>query len=88
MPETDWRLNTILGEEASYAAVGSSRMGPRVHNDLGLPHLLAAANEDQRARWFPRIAAGEAIRALAMTEPGTGSDLASIQSRVVRDGQD
>lgn len=82
----DFRLHTVLGEESAYLGVMSSWMGPSVVNDLGLPYLLAACNEEQRQRWLPGIASGETIVALAMTEPGTGSDLAGIQSRAVRDG--
>lgn len=82
----DWRFNAILAEEAAYAMVQSSWMGPTVHNDLGMPYLLAAANEEQRQRWFPGVASGESILALAMTEPGTGSDLAGIATRAKRDG--
>lgn len=82
----DWRFNAILAEEAAYAVVQSSWMGPTVHNDLGLPYVLAAANEEQRQRWLPGTASGEQILALAMTEPGTGSDLAGIATRAKRDG--
>jgi len=82
----DWRFNAVLAEEAAYAVVQSSWMGPSVHNDLGMPYLLAAANEEQKQRWFPGVAAGEKILALAMTEPGTGSDLAGIATRAKRDG--
>ncbi|MBB4663460.1 acyl-CoA dehydrogenase family protein [Conexibacter arvalis] len=82
----DWRFNAVLAEEAAYAMVQSSWMGPSVHNDLGMPYLLAAANEEQKQRWFPGVASGEKILALAMTEPGTGSDLAGIATRAKRDG--
>jgi acyl-CoA dehydrogenase len=84
----DWRFNAVLAEEAAYAVVGSSWMGPNVHNDLGLPYLRAAANEEQKQRWFPGVASGEQILALAMTEPGTGSDLAGIAARAKKDGGD
>jgi acyl-CoA dehydrogenase len=84
----DWRFNAVLAEEAAYAVVGSSWMGPNVHNDLGLPYLRAAANEEQKQRWFPGVASGEQILALAMTEPGTGSDLAGIAARAKKDGDD
>jgi acyl-CoA dehydrogenase len=84
----DWRFNAVLAEEAAYAIVGSSWMGPNVHNDLGLPYLRAAANEEQKERWFPGVASGEKILALAMTEPGTGSDLAGIAARAKKDGDD
>lgn len=82
----DWRFNAVLAEEAAYAMVQSSWMGPTVHNDLGMPYLLAAANEEQKQRWFPGVASGEKILALAMTEPGTGSDLAGIATRAKKDG--
>jgi alkylation response protein AidB-like acyl-CoA dehydrogenase len=82
----DWRFNAILAEEAAYAVVQSSWMGPTVHNDLGLPYLRAAADDEQKQRWFPGVASGEKILALAMTEPGTGSDLAGIATRAKRDG--
>ncbi len=82
----DFRLNAILGEESANLGVMSSWMGPSVVNDLGLPYILAAANEEQRKRWLPGIASGDLIVALAMTEPGTGSDLAGIKTRAVRDG--
>jgi alkylation response protein AidB-like acyl-CoA dehydrogenase len=84
----DWRFHAVLAEESSHLAVQSSWMGPMVVNDLGLPYLMAAANEEQRERWFPGIASGETILALAMTEPGTGSDLSAISARAVRDGDD
>jgi acyl-CoA dehydrogenase len=84
----DWRFNAVLAEEAAYAVVGSSWMGPNVHNDLGLPYLRAAANEEQKQRWFPGVASGESILALAMTEPGTGSDLSAIATRAKKDGDD
>jgi alkylation response protein AidB-like acyl-CoA dehydrogenase len=84
----DFRLNAILGEESANLGVMSSWMGPSVVNDLGLPYILAAANEEQRKRWLPGIASGELIVALAMTEPGTGSDLAGIKTRAVRSGDD
>jgi acyl-CoA dehydrogenase len=84
----DWRFNAVLAEEAAYAGVQASWMGPMVHNDLGIPYVLAAANEEQAARWYPGLASGEKILALAMTEPGTGSDLSGIATRAKRDGDD
>ena len=84
----DWRFNAVLAEEAAYAGVGSSWMGPNVHNDLGLPYLMAACNDEQKDRWFPGVASGEKILALAMTEPGTGSDLSAISTWAKRDGDE
>jgi alkylation response protein AidB-like acyl-CoA dehydrogenase len=84
----DWRFNAVLAEEAAYAGVQASWMGPSVHTDLGLPYIRAAANDEQKALWYPKIASGESILALAMTEPGTGSDLSAISTTAKRDGDD
>ena len=82
--DPDYRFNVILQEEASRAFV---TMGTaRTQLDVILPYFLAYCSEDQRARWFPGMASGELLTAIAMTEPGTGSDLAGIRSRAVRDG--
>ncbi|HVA59612.1 MAG TPA: acyl-CoA dehydrogenase family protein [Mycobacteriales bacterium] len=80
----DFRFNAIIGEELVRA--GASGVMFTLHNDVVLPYLLAYATEEQQARWLPAVAAGEAILAIAMTEPGTGSDLAGIRTTAVRDG--
>jgi alkylation response protein AidB-like acyl-CoA dehydrogenase len=82
---TDFRFNLVIGEEAQRAGVGSFGLGITLHNDICLPYFLAYADEQQRARWLPGIAAGELITAIAMTEPGTGSDLAGIATRAAPD---
>jgi alkylation response protein AidB-like acyl-CoA dehydrogenase len=84
----DWRFNTVLGEEAAYNLVMAPWAGPMVHTDLCVPYLMAGADEEQKQRWLPGVAAGEQILAIAMTEPGTGSDLAGIKTRAKRDGSD
>jgi acyl-CoA dehydrogenase len=81
---TDFRYNAILQEEASRALVTMSTV--RTQLDVILPYFLKYANAEQAERWFPGMAAGELLTAIAMTEPGTGSDLAGIASRAVRDG--
>lgn len=79
----DYRYSVILGEETAKALV---HLGPlRCHMDVVVPYLLAYADKEQAARWFPSIASGERITAIAMTEPGTGSDLAGISTTAVRD---
>ena len=80
----DYRYNVILQEEASRALVTMGTV--RTQLDVILPYFLAYANEEQRERWFPGLAAGTLLTAIAMTEPGTGSDLAVIRSRAVLDG--
>jgi acyl-CoA dehydrogenase len=58
----------------------------RTQLDVILPYFLAYTDDEQQARWFPGLAAGELLTAIAMTEPGTGSDLAGIKTRAVRQG--
>jgi acyl-CoA dehydrogenase len=58
----------------------------RTQLDVILPYFLAYCSDSQQARWLPGMAAGELLTAIAMTEPGTGSDLAGIRTRAVRDG--
>jgi acyl-CoA dehydrogenase len=80
----DYRYNVILQEEASRAMV---TMGTtRSQLDVWLPYFLEYCSEEQKERWFPKMAKGELLTAVAMTEPGTGSDLAGMASRAVRDG--
>ena len=82
----DFRFNLVIGEECQRAGVGSFGLGITLHNDICLPYFLAYADEAQRERWLPGIASGELITAIAMTEPGTGSDLAGISTRAKLDG--
>src|SRR3954452_13658803 len=81
-----WRFNVVLNEEAVRAGVADAMAGPLLHSDVVLPYLMNAADAEQRARWLPDVAAGERILAIAMTEPGTGSDLAGIKTSAKRDG--
>jgi alkylation response protein AidB-like acyl-CoA dehydrogenase len=76
--------NVLLTEEAQRA--GLALGGLRVHTDICMPYFLELADSDQQARWLPRLASGEAIAALAMSEPGAGSDVKSLATRAVRDG--
>ena len=80
----DFRFNAIVAEELAAAAAGGP--GFTLHNDVISPYLLNLANDEQKARWLPGFALGEEIWAVAMTEPGTGSDLKGIRSSAVRDG--
>jgi acyl-CoA dehydrogenase len=82
--EPDFRYSVILQEEASRALVTMSTV--RTQLDVILPYFLKYANAEQQERWFPGLAAGELLTAVAMTEPGTGSDLAGMTTRAVRDG--
>ncbi len=82
----DFRFNLIIGEETQRAAVGGFGLGITLHNDICLPYFLAYCNEEQRERWLAGIASGELITAVAMTEPGIGSDLASMSTSARREG--
>lgn len=80
----DFRYNTILTEET--VAGGYSGIGFSLHNDVFAPYLLRLASEEQKQRWLPKFCSGELITAIAMTEPGTGSDLQGVKTRAVKDG--
>jgi len=82
----DFRFNLVIGEETQRAGVGGFGLGITLHNDICLPYFLSYCSEEQRERWLPGIASGELITALAMTEPGIGSDLANLSTRALRDG--
>src|SRR2546430_7447782 len=82
----DFRYNLVIGEEIQAAAVNAAGLGITLHNDICLPYFLRYCDEAQRRRWLPGIASGELITAIAMTEPGIGSDLASMSTTAIRDG--
>jgi alkylation response protein AidB-like acyl-CoA dehydrogenase len=80
----DFRFNAVLGEEIMSAGAAGAGLGLTLHNDICLPYFLDLATEEQRQRWLPGIASGELITAIAMTEPGMGSDLAGTATTAVR----
>lgn len=82
----DFRFNQILGEELAYAGVSAAGLGITLHNDVCLPYFTEYCTPEQRERWLPGIADGSLITAIAMTEPGIGSDLASMTTSAVLDG--
>ncbi|MGV0050587.1 acyl-CoA dehydrogenase family protein [Mycobacterium colombiense] len=84
--ETDYRFNVVLQEEINRATFTLGTL--RTHMDVVLPYFLHLANEEQRARWFPGLASGDLFSAIAMTEPGTGSDLAGVATTARRDGDE
>ena len=78
----------MLSEECFRLSLGGFGVGLTLHNDICLPYFLEYGNDEQKQRWLPGFAVGELITAIAMTEPGTGSDLAGIKTTAVRDGDD
>ena len=82
----DFRFNCVLLEEAAALAVAPAILGPALQADVCMPYLLDLTTPEQRKRWLPGVAAGRTIVAIAMTEPGTGSDLAGISTTARREG--
>ena len=82
---TDYRYNAIIDEELSY--IGCSA-GVVLQSDVAVDYLVDYASQELRERWVPPMISGEAISAIAMTEPGTGSDLQAIKTTARRDGSD
>lgn len=84
----DFRFHAIMGEELAHNPVSDGMAGIALSNDIVIPYFTDLTNDEQKQRWLPGIAAGELIVAVAMTEPGTGSDLAGIRTSAVPDGDD
>ncbi|MEZ5170621.1 MAG: acyl-CoA dehydrogenase family protein [Acidimicrobiia bacterium] len=84
----DFRFNALIGEELARVGSGGAGIGITLHNDVCTPYFIEYCTPEQSTRWMPGIASGELITAVAMTEPGTGSDLAGIATTAVRDGDE
>ncbi|MEU8136695.1 acyl-CoA dehydrogenase family protein [Streptodolium elevatio] len=82
----DFRYLAAISEEIVRA--GASGVGFGLHNEVVAPYLNDLATDEQKARWMPGFCSGELITAIAMTEPGAGSDLQGIRTTAVRDGDD
>jgi alkylation response protein AidB-like acyl-CoA dehydrogenase len=80
----DFRYNVIVSEEQARA--GAPGPGFSVHSDIIVPYLISLANDEQKHRWLPGCVSGEIITAIAMTEPGAGSDLQGIRTTAVDQG--
>ncbi|MFE3443964.1 acyl-CoA dehydrogenase family protein [Nocardia sp. NPDC059180] len=76
----------VLIEEQ--ARVVDTAWGQSLHNGIVAHYLLAYGTEEQKQQWLPKMASGEVVGAIAMTEPGTGSDLQSVKAKAVRDGDE
>lgn len=82
----DFRFNAVILEEVMRADAMAAGMCITLHNDVVLPYFLHLTNDEQKERWLPGLASGELMSAIAMTEPGAGSDLAGITTTALRDG--
>ena len=79
----DYRYNAVIGEELSYA--GSSA-GITLQSDIVVDYIINYGSEEQKKAWLPGMVSGEVITAIAMTEPGAGSDLQGVLTTATRDG--
>ncbi len=82
----DFRFNMVIGEELMRADAMASGMCITLHNDVCLPYFTRLCDGEQAERWMPGLVSGDLMSAIAMTEPGAGSDLAGIKTTAVRDG--
>jgi acyl-CoA dehydrogenase len=82
----DFLSSVVLGEEIARCRSGGVAFSVLVHTDMSSPWLTGYGTDAQKRRYLPGIVSGETVCALGITEPGTGSDMASITTRAVRDG--
>ncbi|GAA2452983.1 acyl-CoA dehydrogenase family protein [Actinomadura vinacea] len=82
--EAGFKYQLLISEECARAGVSFGGYG--VHVNLVLPYLLKYGDREQKKRWLPDFVSGDMMTAIAMTEPGTGSDLAGVQTTAKRDG--
>jgi acyl-CoA dehydrogenase len=81
---SDLRYSVVIAEEI--AATGTQGIALALHNDVVAPYLTDLTNDEQRRRWLPGFVAGERLVAIAMSEPGAGSDLKQVKATARRDG--
>jgi acyl-CoA dehydrogenase len=84
----DFWMTVVLAEELARCRSGGVAFSIIVHTDMSSPWLANLGADEQKTRYLPRIVAGETVCALAITEPGAGSDMAGIATRAVKDGDD
>ena len=82
--ELDFGYNAIIDEEIS--RLGLTGIGWGLHSDIAVPYIANYGSEEQKQKYLPKCISGEIITAIAMTEPGTGSDLQNVRTTAIRDG--
>ncbi|MBB6519788.1 acyl-CoA dehydrogenase family protein [Pseudoteredinibacter isoporae] len=82
----DFRYNAIVDEEVARA--GLSGIGWGLHSDIGVPYILNYGSEELKQKYMPKCVSGEVVTAIAMTEPGAGSDLQGVKTSAVLDGDE
>jgi len=86
--QDDLRFRAVVMEELAAVGAASVHLGFTLNEDIALPYFLDLATEEQQKRWLPGIATGETICAIAMTEPGAGSDLKGMRTTAKRVGDE
>ena len=83
-PGADFSYSAVVLEELAKA--NASGPGVGVHSDIVTPYILHYGSDEQKQEWLPKLVSGEAVGAIAMTEPGTGSDLQGVRTSAIEDG--
>lgn len=84
-PGAGFEFACITLEEMTRMGFGE---GMAVHSDIASPYIYSYGTEEQKQKWLPKLASGDMVIGIAMTEPNTGSDLAAIKTRAVKDGDE
>lgn len=84
MGETGYLFRSVFVEELALVGAASLASSFSLHDDIVIPYIVDLGTAEQHARWLPKMSAGELIGAIAMTEPGAGSDLKAIATTAVR----
>ncbi len=82
----DFQLSAIVVEELARAGYGAICTSVSVHSDIVAPYITHLGTEEQKQYWLPKLVSGEAVGAIAMTEPGAGSDLQAMRTSAVKNG--
>ncbi|MBP1971281.1 acyl-CoA dehydrogenase [Virgibacillus natechei] len=82
--DADFGYSVVINEE--FERIGTGMVGIGLHNDIAMPYIASYGTESQKERWMPGAITGDLVSAIAMTEPGAGSDLAAIKTTAIKDG--
>ncbi|MGP4843849.1 acyl-CoA dehydrogenase family protein [Marinobacter sp. 1Y8] len=86
--DAPFNYSVVVGAELARMGFGALATNVMVHSDIVAPYLSHLGNDEQKQHWLPKMVSGEAVGAIAMTEPGAGSDLQAMRSSAVADGDD
>ena len=86
--DAPFNYSVVVGAELARMGFGALATNVMVHSDIVAPYLSHLGNDEQKQQWLPKMVSGEAVGAIAMTEPGAGSDLQAMRTSAVADGDD